>query len=669
MLVLIICNAVMLVVMSSVLKNDLYHEMEKQIIPLALKQANGTITNIISPYITLSKALATDRDIIAWSNDPQNHGDLLANIYRRQQAFRDQFSIATSFITSTVDKSYHLNGRQEGIIDPTLERDAWVKVAYEAPTDFVVSLDVQRDTKKVMFFDDYKIFNDQRQLVGMVGFGLDASAIFEVIDQTHIYNTGYVFMVNPKGQIVLYPSSRGKVTNNSTLDSLGANIDLTPLLIRTGADNSISPVLSVNFSNDGAETSYIASMYNESLDAYICVVIPEVEVYASYDHFLWIFWLGDLIIVVLIYFALRKEVSMLLRRIEEIRTGITSFLDFLDKCNQGKVSEDMKHSKGNLIKVGELDEFGRLAKEINEQSERIRQQEIIKDRTMQEVYSLVQQAKNGVFSARLQDQSGNFLIDHMCSIINDMFTIWQGAVENINGLLQDYQQGHFHSHFAHASDNFAGELKSMYNMVVQLGTNLGDKLHKDKLVASDLSSSVNNQNGNLTAMQESLNEQSDALSDNTKALEHIKGTNKQLQDNSSSITQHANSIGEIVTAIGEISTQTNLLALNAAIEAARAGTAGRGFAVVADEVRKLAEDTSSKLAEITNISNNLVKDCANINNSLTAETQALDSVLNSNSELVEKTEKNIALINSNIELNSKVQSISQQLQDNLIGND
>lgn len=71
-------------------------------------------------------------------------------------------------------------------------------------------------------------------------------------------------------------------------------------------------------------------------------------------------------------------------------------------------------------------------------------------------------------------------------------------------------------------------------------------------------------------------------------------------------------IQNAVDVITEIAGRTNLLSLNASIEAARAGEAGRGFAVVAEEIRNLSEGSKEAANQILAIVNELVAN-SNIN--------------------------------------------------------
>jgi methyl-accepting chemotaxis protein len=167
------------------------------------------------------------------------------------------------------------------------------------------------------------------------------------------------------------------------------------------------------------------------------------------------------------------------------------------------------------------------------------------------------------------------------------------------------------ANLAGAVDEVSSSITEMSAAVKQIGLSVQGLMEVSSLTSSSISemdSSIRQveRNASSTARisQEVLREAEagrESVQATIRGIEEIRRASSTTADVIQALSESAAGISAILGVIDGVTARTNLLALNAAIIAAQAGEQGKGFSVVADEIKQLAEKTRNSTGEIGNV--------------------------------------------------------------------
>ena len=322
----------------------------------------------------------------------------------------------------------------------------------------------------------------------------------------------------------------------------------------------------------------------------------------------------SLSLAMLFGFTISKKISLSL---DNFVDGLDTFFDFLN----------YKIKDVELINNNDSDEFGRMAKKVNENINKTKEN-IIEDRKLiDETIEVSNKINKGYLDGEISVVSANPALNELKDILNNMIHSLNNTLKNIEDVLTSYINLDYRPLVD--KNNMEGVIEGLIDGINTLGETITDDLVKNKRNGLTLQSSANTLRANVDNLTNSSNEAAASLEETAAALEEITSTIINNSDNVSQMATYASkvtgsassgeelatntmtamdeineqvsSITDAITVIDQIAFQTNILSLNAAVEAATAGEAGKGFAVVAQEVRNLASRSAEAASEIKGI--------------------------------------------------------------------
>ncbi|MCT7517501.1 methyl-accepting chemotaxis protein [Aliarcobacter cryaerophilus] len=326
-------------------------------------------------------------------------------------------------------------------------------------------------------------------------------------------------------------------------------------------------------------------------------------------------------ITILIFFIASSFISRnIAKSLNNFKDGLQSFFDYLNR----------KSDKILALDDSSTNEFGTMAKLVNQNID-ITKESIIQDnRVINEAQIVMNRVSNGWYSQLIEANTINQPLNDFKNNVNSMIVTTKERFEKIDEILQSYINYDYRPVLeAEKNDEIGGVLErlvyginELQNAIVKmLKNNLqnGMTLEKSSQILiknvdilnlssnsaaasleqtaaalEEINATVINNTNNVVQMSKYSNEVNNSAK---KGQEMAKNTATAMED----ITNQVMNINEAILVIDQIAFQTNILSLNAAVEAATAGEAGKGFAVVAQEVRNLATRSAEAAKEIKNI--------------------------------------------------------------------
>lgn len=455
--------------------------------------------------------------------------------------------------------------------------------------------------------------------VGIVGMDIDFKVLEDIVNSTTVYDSGYAFLADSQGNIMLHP----EFEINESLASV-ENGKLAGMAKELEKEQNDGQLFSYTYQGNKKQMTF--ESLNNGMRFVLTAPYSEINSEANY-----------LMVKIGVIIAGAVVISLLISLI--VIQGIVKPLKELNLAAGKIAAGEMDISISSYSK----DEVGTLADSFRQTTQRLRTYIIYID----EITAVLGQIARGDLVIDLkQDYEGQFskLKDALQMISGtlskDMSQIRSVAAQVSEGAGQVSNGAQVLSHGASEQSTSIEELSGLMEQLLEYAKENEDRAQKASSLAISAGHGMEESSQHMKSMMAAMNE----------------------------ISTNADAITDIVKTINDIAMQTNILALNAAIEAARAGSAGKGFSVVADEVRNLAAKSLEASKQIEGLVNNAVssiKDGGEI--AVATESHIMDTVTGAK----EMAEIVIGIVDSSekqadaaVKVQQSVDSISSVVQQN-----
>jgi len=479
----------------------------------------------------------------------------------------------------------------------------WYKSALNSQKAGVTKPYIDSATKKLTI-SIYAPIMQNNKVMGVVGSDIFLDAIVSTVLDINIDDYGFGYLVDENGKILIHKDTQMIHKLNESFQEV---INISDKFAQVEKEE---------------KQKLLAIAQIDSTKWYLTVEIDKEKAFAPiYDGltFIALFALFFLLFtIVSLYLFLNKVLSPL----NDFQSGLLSFFAYLNR----------ETSQVNTLNTSTNDEFGDMAKTVNENIQKTKSLLDQDQNLMEEAKIVINKVKRGWYSQHIESNTNNASLNAFKNDVNNMIKTTKKHFSTINETLNQYTHYDYTQKLVLEDIEKDGILEALTIDINKLRNSINEMLTDNKYNGLTLQTSAHSLMDNIDVLSTASNSTAASLEETSASLEEITETINNNTSNVVSMSRYANElitsanegeelatqttlsmddinthiyeINEAISVIDQIAFQTNILSLNAAVEAATAGESGKGFAVVAQEVRNLASRSSEAANEIKKLVEN-----------------------------------------------------------------